>query len=81
MEKSSTEQQIFKKREIAVSDQPSPNDKPQAHRKVVYSDTHRELYREVNQQVYQVDQDSTEVAYQNRNHEVDQMVTEADFKR
>jgi len=29
----------------------------------------------------QVDQDSTEAAYQQRNHEVDRMVTEADIER
>jgi hypothetical protein len=81
MEKSSTEQQIFKKREIAMSNQPSPADKPKAHREAVYPDTDRKVNREVNRQVCQVDQDSTEAAYRKRNHEVDQMVTEADFER
>jgi len=30
--------------------------------------------------VYQVDKDSTEAAYRERNNEVDRMVTEADFE-
>jgi len=32
-------------------------------------------------QVYKVDQDSTEAACQEGNHEVDQMVTEVDYQR
>jgi len=60
MDKSSTEQRLFIKREIAVSDQPSPTDRSKAHVEAVYRNTHRE----VDQEVYQeVDQDSTEVAY------------------
>jgi hypothetical protein len=60
MEKSSTEQRIFKKREIAVSDQPSPADKSKADMEVVY----RNMHREVDQEVYrEVDQDSTDAAY------------------
>ena len=35
----------------------------------------------MHRQIYQVDQDSTEATYQERNHEVDRMVTEADFQR
>ena len=31
--------------------------------------------------VYQVDQDSAQAAFRERNHEVDRMVTEADFQR
>jgi len=31
--------------------------------------------------VQQVDQDSTEAAFQERNHEVDRMVTKADFEQ
>jgi len=63
----------FQKREIAVSDQSSPINKSKANLKAVYRDTHRK--------VYWVNQDSTEVAYRERNHEVDRMVTEADFER
>jgi len=81
MEKSSTEQQSFKKREIAVSDQPSPTDKPKAHREAVYPDMHRQVHREVNRQVCQVDQDSTEAVNRKRNHEVNWMVTKTDFQR
>jgi len=51
------------------------------HLVAVYRDTHREVYREVDRQVYQVNQDSTESANQERTHEVDRMVTEADFQR
>jgi hypothetical protein len=39
------------------------------------------LYRKVDRQVYQVDQDATEAAYGERNHEVDRIVTEAGFER
>jgi hypothetical protein len=60
----------IQKREIAVSDQSSTTDKSKAHLEAVCRDTH--------QQVYQVDQDSTEAA---RTYEVDRMVTEADFQR
>jgi len=63
-----------------MSIQYSPTDKLKAHRDAVYSVTHREVYREVDHEVYQVDQDSTEAAYRKRNHEVDPMVTEADFE-
>jgi len=46
-----------------------------------YRDTHRQAYQEVDCEVYQeVDQDSTEAACRQRNHEVDRMVTEADFQ-
>ena len=84
MMKSSTEQRIFKKegdsrvRSVksyrpVKSPPSSPTDKSKAHLEAVYRDMHR--------QVYQVDQDSTEAAYRERNHEVDRMVTEADFQR
>jgi len=79
--KSSTVQQIFKKREIAVSDQSSPTNKSKAHQQAVYWDTHREVYREVHWQVYQVDPDSTEAVYRESTYEVNRMVTEADFER
>ena len=81
IEKLLTEQQIFKRREIAVSDQPCPSDKPKDHREAVYPDTHQEVNPEVNLQICQVDQDSPEAAYRKRNHEVDRMVTKADFER
>jgi len=68
-------------REIAVSDQPSPTDKPKAHREAVYADTHQEVNQDVNLQVCQVDQDSTEAAYPKRNNEVDRIFTKADFER
>lgn len=42
MMKSSVEQPIFKKGEIAMSDQSSPTDKSKAHLVAVYRDTHRE---------------------------------------
>ena len=48
----------------------------QAHREAIYQDTHREVDREV----YLVDQDFTEAANQERTHDVDKMVTEADFE-
>jgi hypothetical protein len=53
----------FQKREIAVSAQSSPTDKLKAHQEAVYRDTHREVYREVDRQAYQIDQDSTDAAY------------------
>jgi hypothetical protein len=89
MEKSSTEQRNFQKREITVSTRSSPTDKSKAHLEAVCRDTHRQVYQEVlptsqkyaERQVYQVDQDSTKATCRERNHEVDQMVTEADFQR
>jgi len=78
----------FQKREIAVSTRSSPTDKSIAHLEAAYRDTHRQVNQEVDRQVcrdthrqvYEVDQDSTDVACQEHNHEVDQMVTEADFQ-
>jgi len=78
--KSSAEQRIFKKGEIAVSDQSNPTDKSKAHQEAVYRHAPR-VYREVDRQVHLVDQDATEAAYRERNNEVDRMVTEADFER
>jgi len=56
-----------------------------AHWQAGYRDMHPEVdrvvYREVDWQVYQVDQDSTEGAYCERIHEVDRMVTAAGFER
>ena len=69
MEKSSTEQRIFKEGDSRVYTIKSYR-QVEAHREPVYRDTHRE-----------VDQDSTEAAYRERNDEVDRMVTEADFQR
>ena len=60
-----------------MPDQSSPTDKLKALRQAVYRDTQRE----VDWQVYQVDQDSTEAAYRVRAYEVDRMATEADFQR
>ena len=39
------------------------------------------VYREVDRQLYQVDQHSTEAADGEHTYEVDQTVTEADFER
>ena len=68
-----------------MSDHSSPSDKSKAHRQAVYRDMHLEVdrvvYREVDQQVYQVDQDSTDAGYREHNHEVDRMVTKAGFER
>jgi hypothetical protein len=88
MEKLSTEPRNFKKREIAVSTRSIPPDKSKAHLEAVCRDTHRQVYQEVlltsqkyaERQVYQVDQDSTKAAHRECNHEMDQMVTEADFQ-
>jgi len=41
----------------------------------------RQVKKYAERQVYHVDQDSTEAACRKRNHEVNQMVTEADFQR
>ena len=79
----------FQKREITMSTRSSSTDKSKAHLEAVCRDTHRQVYQEVlptsqkyaERQVYQVDQDSTKAAYRERNHEVNQMVTEADFQR
>jgi len=68
----------FQKKEIAVSDHSSPTDKSISHQEAVYRYTHREVNREVYREV---DQDSTEVEYQQGNDEVDWMVTKADFQR
>jgi hypothetical protein len=73
MEKSSTEQRIFKKGEVAVSARSSPTDKSKPTERQS-TETHREVYRKFYP-------DSTEVAYRECTHEVDQLVTEADFER
>jgi len=39
------------------------------------------VYRDVDRQVHQIDEDATEATYRERNLEVDRMVTEADFER
>jgi hypothetical protein len=67
----------FQKGEITTSTQSNPTNNSKAHWEEIYQDT----YREVEREVYLVDQDSTEVAYRQRNHEVDRRVTEADFQR
>jgi hypothetical protein len=64
-------------REIAVSTRSNPTDKSKPTESQS-TKTHREVDRDVYREV---DQDSTEAAYRERNHEVDQMVTEADFER
>jgi len=47
-----------------------------------YRDTHRQVHQEVDREVYQeVAQDYNEATCRERNHEVDQMVTEADIQR
>ena len=56
-----------------MSDQLSLTDKSTAHLGAAYRDTHR--------LVYQADEDATEAAYWERNQEVYQMVTNADFRR
>jgi hypothetical protein len=61
-------------RERAVSTRSSPTDNPTAKSKAHLDAVCRDTLR----QVYQVDHDSTAAAH---NHEVDQMVTEADFPR
>jgi hypothetical protein len=64
-------------REIAVSTRSNPNDKS----KPTESQSTK-THREVNRDVYQeVNQDSTEAAYRERNQEVNWMVTDADFER
>jgi hypothetical protein len=70
-----------------MSDLSSPTDKSKANLEAVYRNTHQE----VDQEGYrEVDQDSTEaicrectheVAYRDRIHKVDPMVTDADFER
>jgi len=84
--KSLNKQQILKKTAIAVSTRST--DKPKAHLEAVHRDTHRQVYQEVlmisqkyaERQVYQVDQDYTEAACREHKHEVDRMVTKADFQ-
>jgi hypothetical protein len=71
----------FQKTEIPVSTRSSPTDTSKAHLEAVCRDTHQQVYQEVDQQVYEVDQDSTGAACRERNHEVDQMVTKTDFQR
>ena len=67
----------FQKGEITTSTQSNPTHNSTAHREAIQRDTHREVDREVNV----VNQDSTEAANRERNHEVDRRVTEADFQR
>jgi len=52
-----------------------PTDKPKAHWEAIYRDA-----PEVDRKVYQVDQDSFEASFRQRNHEVGRMVTEAHFQ-
>jgi hypothetical protein len=67
IQKSSTEQRIFKEGDCRVY--------------TIKSYQQAEAHREVDQEVYQeVDQDSTEAAYLERNPEIDRMVTKADFE-
>jgi len=64
--------------------QSCPTDKPKAHQDAIYWDSPRSRPRslpEVDRKVYQVDQDSTEASFREHNHEVDLMVTEANFQR
>jgi hypothetical protein len=68
VQKLSTEQGTFKEGHSLVRSVKS-------HQQVqANQDVDREVYRAVNQ-------DSTEAAYQERNHEVDRMVTEEDFEQ
>jgi hypothetical protein len=60
MEKLSMEQRIFKMRETAVSDQPSPTDKSKADLETVDRNKHQEFDQEISREVHQ---DSTEVVY------------------
>jgi len=79
LEKSSTEQRISKKREIVVSEQPSPTDKSKAPREAVYRDTPRSRQTSLPSLPR-----SRPRFYWSRllsNYEVDRMVTEADFER
>jgi len=82
----------FQKREIAASTRSSPTDKSKAHLEAVYRDTHRQGYKEVQptsqkptwkQSAETRTDKSTKKSYRQvkSNHEVDQMVTEADFQR
>jgi hypothetical protein len=73
MMKSWTEQQIFKEGDRCANRIRSYR-QVKAHQEAVYRDTHREVNREV-------DQDRTEGAYRECNHEVARMVTEADFEQ
>jgi len=62
----------FQNREIAMSTWSSLTDKSKDHLEAVYWDTHWQFYKELDHEVYQeVDHDSTEAAYRERNHEVD----------
>jgi hypothetical protein len=87
--KSSTEQLIFKKREIVVSDQSSTHDISEAHLEAAYRDMHQQVSQEViprsqkyaERHVYEVDQVSTIGAHRERTCGVHQMVTIADFQR
>jgi hypothetical protein len=42
----------IQKREIALSDQSSPKDKPKPHLEEVYRDRHQQVYEEVDQLFY-----------------------------
>jgi len=67
----------FQKGQITTSTQSNPTHNSTAHREAIHRDTLREVNREVNL----VNQDSTEAANRERNHEVDRRVTEANFQR
>ena len=55
-----------------MSTRSSPTDKSKPTKKSTEKSTGK---------VYHIDQDATEAAYRQGNHEVDRMVTEADFER
>jgi hypothetical protein len=58
----------------------NPTNKSEAHWEVVYRYPPR-VHQEVDRQVHRVDQDASNAVYQECNHEVDQIVNKADFKR
>jgi hypothetical protein len=67
----------FQMGEITISTQSDPTNNSTAHQEAIYQDTHREDDREAYRTV---DQDATEVANQERTHQVDEMATKADFE-
>jgi len=76
MKKTLTEQQVSKKGDITTSTHSNPAHNSTAHREAIHRDTHRAVTREVNQ----VNQDSTESANREGNHDVNQIVTGGDIQ-
>jgi len=79
--KSSTEQRTFKGGMTMSKMRPTDNQVLRTNQKPTRMKSTEKTTEQSTSKVYQVDHDSIEAAYQEHNHEVDRIVTEADFQR